>query len=169
MTSPRFSRSLAAAATIALFAGSGCSSSFDHITVDPGVGYTAAPGDTGLFIEYDRGGHWTVTNVCGDDLTAQWCSWEVFITAQSGAISVSDTSQLVPPVGVAQNGADGLVFIPDPSQDVSVFSFDTDPGASVELANGTDSGADHALFHAFTHFGRVDGTTNPAYFTPAAP
>jgi hypothetical protein len=151
--------------------------------VDPGTASTAAmlvevdsnqtmnaqPGEgVGVFVEYNKGGHWHVWWTCDTNQTAQSCDFSVSLAAATGNISNIDATEL----------AGGLYSAPTPSRlearsttttDVKGFRFDTDAGAVITLeATLASSGGDikDGSFLFFVQDGKVNGgfegkLTNP--------
>lgn len=98
----------------------------DHsLTTDLGYG-------AGLFVEYYRGGHWTLWTSCDTEITGLDCHWEASISAFAPIYGV-DGFELEGYDYVDRYGSDGLTFIADTAYHLDGIDFDTEPGALVQL------------------------------------
>lgn len=135
------------------------------VEVDSNQTMNAQPGEgVGVFVEYNKGGHWHVWWTCDTNQTQQSCDFSVSIAATTGNITNVDATDL----------AGGLYSSPTPSRiearsttstDVKGFYFDTDAGAVITLEAALGDIKDGS-FLFFVQDGKVNGgfagkLTNP--------
>lgn len=143
-------------------------------TLSTELGYGAS-----VFVEYTRGGTWTVWTSCDTDKSGYYCYWDVYVTSHGfvDTIDLYDTE-----------GWDGVDVLSDSSfmfhaetgsfSDTAVFT--TAPGELVEIVAYLDGVAvpDHIVWHGngLVHDWRTDlaghangVTSQPVIFQPDAP
>jgi hypothetical protein len=131
---------LAVVGAVAAMGATGCGlgdnpiASHVVIDTDAATPLTSGNGD-GIFIDYASGGHWHLTTVCNQGP----CEWKATITPQPGAalsavspFGLSDTDTLTA-------NADGSITLDTSPQvgDMRGVTFDSDPGAWIEVASYT--------------------------------
>lgn len=135
------------------------------VEIDSNQTMNAQPGEgVGVFVEYEKGGHWHVWWTCDTNQTGQSCDFSVSLAAATGNIANVDATEL----------AGGLYSSATPSRlearsststDVKGFRFDTDAGAVITLEASLGDIKDGS-FLFFVQDGKVNGgfqgkLTNP--------
>lgn len=135
------------------------------VEIDTDQTMDAVGGDgVGVFIEYQKGGHWHLWWTCDTNKTHQACELSVSATAMSGSITNFNAAEL----------AGGFATTPTPSRveassttttEVHGVRFDTDPGAIITV-DASLGGLKDGSFLFFVQDGKVNGgfagvLTNP--------
>ena len=143
----------------------------------------SSPGDGGgVFVEYATGGHWTIWWTCDTNQTARTCHYEVTATTHDGHITNIagyDGTTLSPSEGgpfeggVSEAGPPTFPIQGSVTTEIQGITFDTDPGAIIEVTATLDSSYDGSLFY-FVDANKVkDGyhgvLTDPLEFQPTSP
>lgn len=104
------------------------------LDVEPAVG-------AGVFIEYESGGTYHVTTSC-DVRSGVDCFWDIVVTTLNGA-SVKGLAplDLEPNDSVSLGATDQLRLVAYTGDDFDGFSFETEPGAAIEVDALLDDGA----------------------------
>ena len=99
-----------------------------QIEVDQGQG-------AGVFIEYASGGHWQVRTSCDTLKTNTNCAWDIIVTPEDGrSLSNVVASDLEAGDSVLPYpDSASYQFVASTSVDLDGFTFDTDPGAGVQV------------------------------------
>jgi hypothetical protein len=141
-----------------------------HVQVDTNATLVTTPGNgIGVYVEYESGGHWSVSWTCDSSLTNLSCNFTVDASVTSGTIV--DTGTTV--------GAGDAVTQANPSQieavtvtttEVDGMTFDTTPGAQVTVSVSLNA----PVSFFFVQNNKVNGgyqgaLTNPLIFEPLSP
>jgi hypothetical protein len=132
------------------------------LDVDPGVG-------AGAFIEYESGGTYHVTTSC-DVEQGGACYWDIVVTTLADAplLSVSPVN-LEAEDSVTLGAGNQLRFVATTGKDFDGFTFQTDPGAAIELDALLDDGpANRYLFWVGDGALHSGAPTNPIDLVPSA-
>lgn len=187
MLLPRFSRPLLVLLAAPLFVACGYgdhTSRYDHddspnpapagkveeaiidadelLDVDPGVG-------AGAFIEYESGGTYHVTTSC-DVGQGGSCYWDIVVTplADAALLSVSPVD-LEAEDSVTLGAGNQVRLVAKTGKDFDGFSFETDPGAAIEVDALLDDGAaNRYLFWVGDGALHSGAPTNPIDLVPSA-
>ena len=106
-----------------------------EVSIQPGATGTSAPGNgVGLFVEYDKGGHWHLFTTCDTAITGASCTFDVTVSASSGVridnvrgVSLASTDSFV------QYGDGSVNLLTRTTFGSDGLSFDTDPGATIQV------------------------------------
>jgi hypothetical protein len=132
------------------------------LQVDPGVG-------AGAFIEYESGGTYHVTTSCDFDHGGE-CFWDIVVTplADAALLSVSPVN-LESDDSVTLGSGNQVRLVANTDKDLDGFSFQTDPGAAIELDALLDNGAANR-FLFWVGDGALHGgaPSNPIDLVPSA-
>jgi hypothetical protein len=142
------------------------------VVVDADATLPLTPGESvGLFVQYARGGHWNLSTTCDTRASGQSCSFDVLVSPASGSsfsavegheLSQDDTLEL---------RSDGSVrLVTATSSGTNGMTFDSDPGALVEVDALLDGAVQERLVHLVSDGSVVEGVpTNPVHLSPSAP
>jgi hypothetical protein len=152
------------------------------VRVQPGKTLTAAPGKgVGVFVQYATGGHWTIWWTCDTNATGQSCNYDINATTKDGSITNVagyDGTTLSPPDGGlegggAEAGPPSFPILASVTNQIQGVTFDTNPGASIEVTAALNGNYDGSLFFFVDDGKKNDGykgpLTDPLEFQPAAP
>lgn len=118
------------------------------VTIDADATLDAKPGDgVGVFVEYATGGHWNVFTTCDYNTAANPgvpCGFDIFATALDSVDGINN------PKGQDLSGKDAIAIEPggtvhlytENAVSLGGMTFDTAPGATVELEVYLDGSAD---------------------------
>jgi hypothetical protein len=132
------------------------------LEVDPGVG-------AGAFIEYESGGSYHVTTSC-DVGQGGNCYWDIVVRplADAALLSVSPVN-LESDDSVTLGSGNQLRLVANTGKDFDGFSFQTDPGAAIELDALLDNGAaNRFLFWVGDGALHSGAPSNPIDLVPSA-
>lgn len=132
------------------------------LDVEPGVG-------AGAFIEYESGGIYHVTTSCDVDQGGS-CYWDIVVTTLNDAalLSVSPV-HLEAEDSVTLGAGNQVRFVAKTESDFDGFSFETDPGAAIEVDALLDDGAaNRYLFWVGDGALHSGAPTNPIDLVPSA-
>ena len=126
----------------------------------------------GIYVEYDAGGHWTLSWTCDTSVTNLVCTYlvDASVSADNGTIQ---NAVAVPPSGMdslRQTSPLQVEAVTTTTTGVDQITFDTTPGATLTVA--VQLNAPVSFF--FVQDGKVNGgytgqLTNPMMFLPTAP
>jgi hypothetical protein len=132
------------------------------LDIDPGAG-------AGAFIEYETGGNYHVTTSCdvgqGGD-----CFWDIIVTplANAALLSVSPFD-LESDDSVTLGAGNQVRLVANTGNDFDGFSFQTDPGAAIEIDALLDNGAGNRyLFWVGDGALHSGAPSNPIDLVPSA-
>lgn len=143
------------------------------VEVDSDQTMNAVGGEgVGVFVEYQKGGHWHVWWTCDTKATGQTCDFSISISSAEGALSNVDPTEL----------AQGLYSSPTPARleasstttnEVRGIRFDTQAGAVITIEAALGNLKDGS-FLFFVQDGKVNGgftgvLTNPLRFQGSVP
>ena len=143
------------------------------VEVDSDQTMNAVGGEgVGVFVEYQKGGHWHVWWTCDTKATSQTCDFTVSVSSATGALSNLDPTEL----------AGGLYSSPTPARletrsttasEVRGLRFDTAAGAVITIEAALGDLRDGS-FLFFVQDGKVNGgftgvLTNPLRFQGSVP
>ena len=111
-----------------------------EVSIDPGETITAEPGGgVGMFVQYSedsQGGHWSVSTACDTNAkpSAPPCAFDVWVNVDSrtSITNVKGSGLTGRDVIQMQNGGE-LYFFAETSSNLDGLTFDTEPGATIEL------------------------------------
>lgn len=132
------------------------------LEIDPGDG-------AGAFVEYEAGGTYHVTTSCdvgqGGD-----CYWDIVVTPLGDAALLSVSPfDLESEDSVTLGAGNQLRFVAKTGQDLDGFSFQTDPGAAIELDVLLDNGpGNRYLFWVGDGALHSGAPSNPIDLVPSA-
>jgi hypothetical protein len=141
------------------------------ITIDTDATVPLSPGrSVGLFVQHAAGGHWNLSTTCDTRLSGQPCAFDIVVSPAPGAsfsavmglgLSRDDTLDLRP---------DGSVhLLTSTTYGTDGISFDSDPGATVDLDALLDGVEQPRLVHLVSDGSVVEGVpTNPVTLEPSA-
>jgi hypothetical protein len=152
------------------------------VRVQDGKTLSAEPGDgVGVFVQYTTGGQWTIWWTCDTNKTNQSCNFEINATTKDGEISniagymgTTLSPDDAGPLGRGEPDAGPMFPISgQTSNQIQGVTFDTKPGATVEVSAILNGVYDGSLFY-FVDGNKVkDGykgtLTDPLDFEPTAP
>lgn len=136
------------------------------LTVDPGAG-------VGVFVEYATGGHWNVFTACDFNTPTNpgyACPFDIFATVLDQGASISNVKgEELDGRDAIELQSDGTVhFYAENTVSLSGFTFDTPPGATVEIEVYLDSEADPRLLYWVGKDIKHSGApTDPLDFQPS--
>jgi hypothetical protein len=103
------------------------------VTIDADQQLTTELGyGAGLFVEYYRGGQWTLWTSCDTELSGHYCDWEVNV-ASYAPIEGFEGFELEGYDHVDRYGSYGLTFFAETAYDMDLLDFYTVPGELVEI------------------------------------
>ncbi len=150
-----------------------------EVSITPGKTLDSPPGEgVGIFVEYAEGGHWHVWMTCDSllfknpDGSVPSCAFDAFLTVvdDSGKISNAKGEKLEDKDAVAVSGDGTVHLFTETSTDVDGMTFDTAPGAVVELEAYLDGTPDPRFIYWFGDQVLHTGSpTDPVDFRPSAP
>jgi len=132
------------------------------LDVDPGVG-------AGAFIEYESGGTYHVTTSCDVEQGGS-CYWDIVVTPLDDAalLSVSPLNLEVED-SITLGSGNQMRLVTKTDKDFDGFSFETDPGAAIEVDALLDDGAaNRYLFWVGDGALHSGAPTNPIDLVPSA-
>jgi len=132
------------------------------LDVDPGVG-------AGAFIEYESGGVYHVTTSC-DVASGSDCLWDIVVTPlDSAKIESFAPLDLEKDDSLAFGSGNQLRLVAYTGRDFDGFSFQTDPGAGVQVDALLDDGAaNRYIFWVGDGALHSGAPTNPVDLLPSA-
>ena len=146
----------------------------EEVTIDADATLDAKAGEgIGVMVEYTTGGHWRVFTTCDYNSFAnpgQPCAFDVFATVLDAGGSIDN------PKGQELQGKDGIEIQSDGTVHLytentvrlSGFTFDTAPGAMVELDVYFDAVQDpHVIYWVGKDVLHRGAPTNPLHFVPS--
>ena len=141
-----------------------------YVTIDADQQLTTDLGyGAGLFVEYYRGGQWTLWTSCDTELSGYSCDWEVNVTSYAPIEGV-ETYALEGYDRVDLYGAYGLTFYADTAYDMDLVDFYTEPGELVEIEVVLDGLLAPEYLVWFGNGAVQSGLTrSPVVFQPDAP
>lgn len=146
------------------------SATIETATIDTDQLLEIAPGDgAGAFVEYETGGNYHVTTSCdvgqGGD-----CYWDIVVTPLDDAALVSVSPfDLESDDSVTLGSGNQLRLVANTGKDLDGFSFQTDPGAAIELDALLDNGAGNRyLFWVGDGALHSGAPSNPIDLVPSA-
>jgi hypothetical protein len=150
-----------------------------EVSITPDKTLSSAPGEgVGLFVEYGTGGHWRVWMTC-DSLVAQHadgtypvCGFDAFLTVVDGTGPITNAKgdELEGKDAVTSSGDGSVQFYAETSTDIDGITFDTAPGAVVELEAYLDGQPDPRFIYWFgDQILHAGAPTDPVRFRPSAP
>jgi hypothetical protein len=141
------------------------------VTVDTGEALTTAVGEgTGVFVEYQAGGHWHVWTSCDTVLTGYGCAYDVTAQVFGGTVSNLRGEELESQDVAGSQCADTAYLSVNTGSNLDGMLFDAPPGATVRVT--ATLGA--AIYKDLIYWvgGGVahnDANSNPLDLTPSAP
>ncbi len=159
--------------------GDGASGEPMLVRAETGKTLTSSPGSgVGVFVQYAAGGHWTVWWTCDTNKSLRTCDYVVDAKALNGAITNIagyDGTTLTPTTegGLVEAGAPAFPIQGSVTKDIQGVTFDTEPGAILEVSASLNGSFDGSLFY-FVQGDKVkDGyqgsLTDPLEFEPTSP
>ena len=145
----------------------------DGITavVDTNRSLTAVAGrGVGVFVEYDSGGHWTVTWTCDTALSNMTCDFDLAFTIVGGGVPTNVQPYGAPTLLPVENG---LVVTSTVGESLDALTFDTPAGATLEMTTKLSGELNGAIVF-FVQDGVVNGgypgaLSDPLDFVGAGP
>ena len=137
----------------------------ETVTTDPGEG-------VGLFVEYADGGHWRVFTACDTKLSGMPCNFDVIVSVVNRKDELSGVkAQDLSGEGGIEIRTDGSArLITETTNGLDGMTFDTTPGAVVEIDTYLDGGPEPRFVYwvgdGVLHTG---APTNPVQLAPATP
>jgi hypothetical protein len=127
---------------------------------------------TGIFIEYESGGHWRLEWTCDSSGTGT-CGFDVTVSIATGAMT-NVTSQFSYPTDTMTRFSQTIFANTVTTTGIDGITFDTQPGATITLSArlGGQAGPGAAPF--FIQDGKVNGgyphaVSDPLMLVPASP
>jgi hypothetical protein len=143
-----------------------------QLSIDPGATLESTPGTAvGLFVQYEAGGHWTVFTTCDTLISKVACSFDVFVTPETGGVlSVPRGAALINDDAVTLLDNGGIHLSTTTSDGSSGMSFDAEPGAAMEVDLLLDGVEDGGVIFSIGDGGQRDGApSDPVFFAPGSP
>jgi hypothetical protein len=145
-----------------------------QVDIDADATLQATPGDgVGVFVEYTTGGHWNVFTTCDFNTPANQgvsCGFDIFATVldQGGAISNPVGQDLAGKDGIVLQGDGTVHLFTENTTGLNGMTFDTAPGATVELDVYLDGQEDpHFLYWVGKDVLHRGAPTIPVDFVPS--
>lgn len=142
------------------------------ISIDPGATMAADPGQgVGVFVQYDRGGYWTVYTTCDTEISGSSCNFDILVYADSRVgLSNVEGFDLEANDSIAL-GVDGSInLVTDTAFGMNGMIFDADPGAALTFDVLLDGVEQPEFFYVVSNGRLLSGVpTNPVDLVPAAP
>jgi hypothetical protein len=132
------------------------------IVIDAGKG-------AGVYVEYGSGGHWRVRTSCDTK-----CPWDIIVTPDAGhALSNVVPEDLEPADRLYpyDDGAGSYNLVATTASDIDGFTFDSDPGAAIQLdtlLGGSCSEAEPFVFWEGDGALHPGAPSNPLTLVPSA-
>jgi hypothetical protein len=150
-----------------------------QVSITPDKTLDSPPGQgVGLFVEYVTGGHWHVWTTC-DSLVASnadgstpVCSFDAFLSVVDGSGKITNAlgEKLENKDAVTTSGDGSVHFFAETSTDVDGITFDTPPGAVVQLEAYLDGQPDPRFIYWYgDQILHAGSPTDPVDFAPSAP
>jgi hypothetical protein len=142
------------------------------VVVDADATIPLTPGESvGLFVQYARGGHWNLSTTCDTRLSGQSCAFDVLVSPAPGASFSNVAGQGLLRDDALELRSNGTVrLVTATSFGTDGMTFDSDPGALVELDALLDGVDQPRLVHVVSEGTVVEGVpTNPVDLSPSAP
>jgi hypothetical protein len=140
--------------------------------VDDGAKMNSSPGEgVGVFTEYDEGGHWSIWWTCDTKRTMENCPFEIKVTSDEGtitkatAVGFTSSDKLTTPATPSAGPQGGIVATTTTTTGTSGVTFDTEPGARVQLS-ATVGGLYNGQFLFWVQNGKVNGGYTGAVSDP---
>ena len=140
------------------------------VDVDTGGTLVTTPGQgIGVYVEYQSGGHWSVSWTCDTAITNLSCSFIVDASVSAG--SIVETGDTVEPGGsVSQATPQQIEAVTATTTGVDGVLFDAPPGASITVTVSLNA----PVSFFFVQDNQVNGgyqgvLTNPLVFQPSTP
>jgi hypothetical protein len=141
------------------------------VAIDTGAALSSPPGEgTGVFVEYQTGGHWRVYASCDTVLTGQGCTYDVTAQVFGGAVSNLLAEGLEPSDLAGSACSDSAYLSVNTGSNFDGMLFDTPAGAPVRIT-ATLGGAiyNDLIYWVGGGVARSDANSNPLDLTPTAP
>jgi hypothetical protein len=151
-----------------------CPSGTGHaasVAIDTGKGLTTAAGEgTGVFVEYQAGGHWHVFTSCDTIITGYGCTYDVTAQVFGGTVSNLLGEDLETNDVAGSACADTAYLSVSTGSNFDGMSFDAPAGAPVRVT-GALGGAlyPNLIYWVEADVARSDANSNPLDLTPTAP
>jgi len=140
-------------------------------TIDTGASLTTDIGKgTGVFVEYQAGGHWHIWVSCDTVLTGQGCAYDATAQVLEGVVSNVRGEELESQDFAGSQCADTAYLSVATGSDLDGLLFDAPAGATVRVTAAL-GGARYRdlLYWVGGTQARNDANANPVDFTPSAP
>jgi len=142
------------------------------VVVDAGATLPLAPGESvGLFVQYAAGGHWNLSTTCDTRTSGQSCAFDVILSPAPGASFSGVEGQGLSREDRLELRSDGSVhLVTATTLGTDGITFDSDPGAIVEVDALLDGADQPRLVHVVSEGAVLDGApTNPVDLSPSEP
>jgi hypothetical protein len=143
-----------------------------RLTIDAGASLAISAGDeVGVFVQYARGGHWNVSTSCDTRASRQSCAFDLLISPEDGATFSGVAGQELSREDSLELRDDGTIrLVTATSYGLDGLTFDSTPGAAVEIDVRLDDASQPRFVHAVSSGGEVVGAPeNPVTLLPSAP
>jgi hypothetical protein len=144
-----------------------------QVAIDPDKALESPAGEgVGVFVEYTAGGHWHVWTACDTNSSNEVCAFDVFVKVTDGTkITNAQPENLESGDSVQQLDDGSLQLSAQTSTEFDGMTFDTDPGAIIELDALVDGARDPRLIDWFGGgvLHNQGAPTDPIDFKPSAP
>ncbi|MFO0760848.1 MAG: hypothetical protein U0359_30505 [Byssovorax sp.] len=150
-----------------------------EVSITPDKTLDSPPGEgVGMFVEYATGGHWHVYTTCDSLVTSNndgsqvSCAFDAFFTVVDGSGKITNAvGENLEGKDAVTVAGDGTVHLfADTDTDTDGITFDTAPGAVIELEAYLDGNPEPRFIYWFgdtiLHAG---APTDPVQFRPSAP
>jgi hypothetical protein len=140
-------------------------------SIDTGAALDSPPGEgTGVFVEYQAGGHWHVWVSCDTVLTGQGCAYDATAQVFDGAVSNVRGENLESQDFAGSQCADTAYLSVNTGSDLDGLLFDAPAGSTVRVTAAL-GGARYAdlIYWVGGGVARHDANANPIDFAPSAP
>jgi hypothetical protein len=141
------------------------------VTVDTGQALTTTVGEgTGVFVEYQAGGHWHVWVSCDTVLTGYGCAYDVTAQVFGGSVSNVRGEELESGDVAGSQCADTAYLSVNTGSNLDGMTFDAPAGANIRVTAALGG----AIYKDLIYWvgGGVahnDANSNPLDLTPSAP
>jgi hypothetical protein len=141
------------------------------VTIDTGQSLTTNVGEgTGVFVEYQAGGHWHIWTSCDTILTGAGCAYDVTARVLEGTVSNVRGEDLESQDFAGSQCADTAYLSVNTGSNLDGMLFDAPAGNTVRVTAAL-GGAIYPdiLYWVGGNVARNDANSNPVDFTPSAP
>jgi hypothetical protein len=143
------------------------------VSIDPGAVMSVSPGQTvGVYVQNTGNGHWEVRTTCDTSVSGAACSFDLNVTPEAGSklTGVAGENLTYGDDAMTQLDDGTVQLVAQTKYLATGFSFDTEPGALVEVNMLLGGVPQTGIVHWISGGKVQDGVpSNPVNFVPSAP